>query len=146
MSTVVEFWVPGTPAPQGSKDYKGIHGGKAILVESSQEVGPWRERVAMFARQAMRDTGVSIMTGVPVAVYLAFHMPRPKSAPQRFVPAIKRPDIDKLVRSCADAITGVVISDDSQITELRATKILTLAHDTRGPGVYARITGQEVPE
>lgn len=45
---VVEFFVPGRPAPQGSKRHVG-HG---IMVESSRDLGPWRERVALAANPA----------------------------------------------------------------------------------------------
>ncbi|AGK85688.1 putative resolvase [Mycobacterium phage 33D] len=49
-SRQLRLFVPGRPAPQGSKDFKGFSKtGKAILKESSDAVGPWRERVALAA-------------------------------------------------------------------------------------------------
>jgi Holliday junction resolvase RusA-like endonuclease len=35
----------------------------------------------------------------------------------------KKPDLDKLVRALGDAITGIVVRDDSQIAVLQARKV-----------------------
>ncbi len=130
-TTTVEFFVPGTPAPQGSKR----HVGRGILVESSKTVGPWRERVALAAHEAM--AGGPLMAG-PITALLSFVMPRPKSAPKRTTPpASKRPDLDKLARACLDAISDTVIIDDAQITNLHCTKRLAEIGET--PGVRIRI-------
>lgn len=129
----VSFWVPGSPAPQGSKAFKGTRGGRAILVESSRALGPWRERVALVAHQAMRDAGNAGPYTGAVVVDLAFVLPRPKSAPKlKVVAATKRPDLDKLARACLDAITGVIVADDSQVVGLRAAKRLTLHGEEPG--------------
>lgn len=112
--------VPGTPAPQGSKR----HVGRGILIESSRAVGPWRERIAWVARDAMTKTRARTATGA-VSVDVEFVMPRPKSTPRATPPAIKRPDADKLARAVLDALVlGGVYRDDSQVTDLRATKRL----------------------
>jgi crossover junction endodeoxyribonuclease RusA len=46
---MLTFTVRGTPAPQGSKSFKGIHGGHAVLAESSKKVKPWRMDVKAVA-------------------------------------------------------------------------------------------------
>src|SRR5881392_2089938 len=98
------LFIPGTPAPQGSKRHIG-HG---RMLESSAAVGPWRERVAL----AVHQQGWPLLAG-PVAVDLTFVMPRPKSAPKRSTPpAIRRPDLDKLERAILDALTGIAFADD----------------------------------
>jgi crossover junction endodeoxyribonuclease RusA len=128
---VVEFFVPGKPAPQGSKR----HVGRGIMVESSREVGPWRERVALAAHQAMHR--LPVITGA-VTLALTFVLLRPKSTPKRRTPAAtKRPDVDKLARAVLDAITDVVIVDDAQVINLRATK--RLAELGESPGVKIRV-------
>jgi crossover junction endodeoxyribonuclease RusA len=115
VSSLVLF-VPGIPAPQGSKR----HVGKGILIESSAKVKPWRESIRWSILEAWRDPP---MCG-PVSVCLDFIMPRPASTPKRKTPpAIRRPDIDKLARACLDAIGSAgVYRDDSQVTRLFATK------------------------
>jgi crossover junction endodeoxyribonuclease RusA len=121
-------YVPGKPAPQGSKRHVG--GGR--MIESSTELGPWRERVALAAHAAM---GHREVYAGPMGVTLDFVLPRPKSAPKRSTPAAdKRPDIDKLVRAILDALTGVTIHDDAQVVRLYATK--RVAEIGEGPGVH----------
>ncbi|UGU31384.1 RusA family crossover junction endodeoxyribonuclease [Mycolicibacterium smegmatis] len=134
-ATIAEFFVPGKPAPQGSKR----HVGRGILVESSREVGPWRERIALAAHAAMSQAGL----GHPIdkralAVDLGFVMPRPASTPKRSTPpAIRRPDSDKLARAVLDALTHIVFTDDSAVVDLRARK--RLAERDEIPGVHISV-------
>ena len=126
---MVSLFVPGKPAPQGSKR----HVGRGVLVESSKEVGPWRERIALCAHSEM--AGRDLFAG-PVLVSLNFILPRPKSAPKRTTPAaVKRPDLDKLARACLDALTGPCFTDDSQVTEMYATKRLAEIGETAGVAI-----------
>jgi crossover junction endodeoxyribonuclease RusA len=127
--TTIAFTVPGKPAPQGSKR----HVGRGIMVESSKELGPWRERVALAAHNAM--LAQPLLSGA-ITLTLDFVMPRPKSAPKRSTPpAVKRPDVDKLARAILDAITDVIIADDSQVVDLRATKRLADLGETPGVAI-----------
>lgn len=123
------MYVPGHPAPQGSKR----HVGNGRMIESSKRCGPWRDTIALYARQS----GGILPVG-PVAVELAFVMPRPKQTPKRTPPAVKRPDIDKLTRAVLDAITGIWIADDSHVTSLHATKRLADPGEQPGCGVTVR--------
>jgi len=128
--TAVELFVPGRPAPQGSKR----HVGNGILVESSKAVAPWRTTVAWHAAQ----THTAAPLDGPLAVHIEFVMPRPAGCPKRTTPpAVKRPDIDKLARAVLDAITDVVVRDDSQIVDLHATKRLAALDEQ--PGAHIRV-------
>jgi crossover junction endodeoxyribonuclease RusA len=129
--TELLFFVPGDPAPQGSKKpFRNQYTGRIQLAESSKKVGPWRERVAIAAHNAMCSGAV--FDGA-VSVTLNFVLPRPKSAPKRSTPpAVKRPDLDKLIRACLDAITGVVVSDDSRVISLAAYKRIAEIGETAG--------------
>lgn len=122
MARSVSFFVPGVPAPQGSKR----HVGRGILVESSKALGPWRSTVALAARAAHKGAPLD----GPVSVACDFTFPRPKhhrrangelrdGAPARHS---SRPDVDKLARAILDGITGIVIRDDGQVTSLSARK------------------------
>jgi crossover junction endodeoxyribonuclease RusA len=129
------LFVPGKAAPQGSKK----HVGRGILIESSKEVGPWRERVALAAHNAMG--GRAPVSGA-VDVWLVFVLPRPKSAPKTRTPAAtKRPDADKLARAILDALSNVCFVDDSQVTGLRITK--RIAGIEEQPGVYVEVSSEE---
>lgn len=129
----VEFFVPGRAAPQGSKR----HVGRGVLIESSRDVGPWRERVALAARRAMN--GRPLFDTAALAVDIRFVMPRPASTPKHHTPAaIKRPDLDKLVRAVLDALTHTVFADDSLLIDLRARKRLAEAGEP--PGAQIAVT------
>ena len=135
--TALHLFVPGSPAPQGSKR----HVGKGRMVESSSAVGPWRERVALAAHQWSLEHKIAGLPigGTPLRVTLKFVMPRPASTAQhKFVAAIKRPDIDKLSRAVLDALTDVWFADDSAVTHLEAFKRLAAAGET--PGVQITMT------
>jgi len=133
--TAVTFTVPGKPAPQGSKR----HVGKGRMVESSQSLGPWRERVAIAAHNAMENR--PLIDGA-VTMRIMFVLPRPKNTPKTFTPrAIKRPDLDKLVRAVLDAVTDTILADDSQVVGLRADKRLA----ELGEPPHAQIGVQPLP-
>ena len=90
-------FIPGVPAPQGSKRHVG--GGR--LVESSKKVKPWRRAV--------------------------------NAAP----PMVQRPDLDKLIRSTLDGLTGAVFVDDSQVVAVHASKRRAEAWEITGVEVQA---------
>lgn len=125
------LFVPGRPAPQGSKR----HVGRGIMIESSKAVGPWRAVVAL----ALGETIPAPMSG-PIHVEAAFVMPRPKSTPKTRAtpPAVKKPDLDKLLRAILDAGTTIAWNDDSQIVSIHATK--RIAELDEQPGVALTIT------
>ena len=123
--TGVMIQVRGTPAPQGSKT-RNRYG---AVYESSKAVGPWRNAVRTETQRAVPVP----LTG-PLAVRLAFVMPRPRghygiggnadrlrpSAPA--YPA-RMPDLDKLCRAVLDGLTdGGAWKDDGQVVTLHATK------------------------
>jgi crossover junction endodeoxyribonuclease RusA len=113
--TAITFRVEGmAPAPQGSKR----HLGRGRLIESCQDVKPWRALVT----SAAIATGLPIIRG-PVSMSVVFLFLRPKghftskgvlrlSAPEHH--AVK-PDGSKLLRSTEDALTGSLLEDDARI-------------------------------
>lgn len=116
--------VYGTPAPQGSKSFKGLaKSGRAILVESSQKVRPWRQDVKLAAQQVRADLGLPVLDE-PLLVRMTFTLPKPVSAPKRRrVYPSKLPDLSKLVRSTEDALTDAGIwRDDARVIECAAAK------------------------
>jgi crossover junction endodeoxyribonuclease RusA len=135
---VIIFTVEGlSPAPQGSKRHVG--GGR--MIESSAKVKPWREAV----RQGALATG-SPMTDEPVYVVLRFRFIRPKGhlnargmlKPSASVEHITRPDLDKLIRSTLDGLTGTLFKDDSQVAFLVASKEYALAGSREGATIELR--------
>lgn len=100
--------------------------GKVVVTNDNPETAPWAGLVAWAAKQAMQGRP---STSHPVMVCIEFYMPRPKSV-KRAEPTTK-PDVDKLVRNCLDAMTWVVWDDDSQVVGIRAHK--HYADDGDGP-------------
>ena len=114
------------PAPQGSKTYMGkSRFGKALLIESCPRVKTWRNLVYKVARKFIKTP----IEG-PCEVKLVFKLIRRKSdfnskgelkkqAPKYYI--IKKNDLDKLVRSTLDGLTGVAYKDDSQVIRILAS-------------------------
>jgi crossover junction endodeoxyribonuclease RusA len=130
--TVVEFTVPGVPAPQGSKN--------AFGGEANPRTRPWRAAItaeaSMYYEEPLRG---------PVGVTADFVFPRPKShfgtgknagtvkATAPFLAISKKVgDLDKLCRAVGDALTGVALLDDSQIVCWSAEK-------RYGPSAHLRL-------
>lgn len=124
----IRFFVEGLPIAQGSKKAFMRKGARfPTLVESAKGLKPWREHVAQEGKKQR-----SKVTG-PVRVQLEFIFPRAKShfgtgrnekklKPSAPLHHTKKPDIDKVTRAVLDAITNVVIEDDSCVVQLEASK------------------------
>jgi crossover junction endodeoxyribonuclease RusA len=153
VSTELLIQVDGLPAPQGSKR----HVGNGVMVESSKKVAPWRQAVTWCAKEAAEAQGWQTPAG-PVAVDVAFYMPRPRyhyrtgahahllrSTAPTWVD--KKPDADKLVRSSLDALAlAGVIRDDAQVAEIRAQQLYAPIADgdrtTPGARIIVRLLGE----
>lgn len=124
----LEMFVPGVPVPQGSKSAY-VRNGKAVVVEGKgkgqKAHKAWRKLVAQEAAACMDWLGYEPLTG-PVSVTLSFYMPRGKTVKR--VHATVKPDLDKLVRSVLDSLTGTAFVDDSQVVTLLATKVYETPH------------------
>jgi Holliday junction resolvase RusA-like endonuclease len=126
---ILDLFVPGIPAPGGSK--RGFYNHKTrrvIIVDDAKRNKPWRESVMWAARAAMRRSPVES----PVAVQVTFVMPRPKHhfrgkarSLRGDAPGLhtKKPDATKLWRAAEDALTGIVWLDDAQVAEQEVRKV-----------------------
>jgi Holliday junction resolvase RusA-like endonuclease len=143
------FDVLGTPAPKGSA--------RAILVNGHARMVPggsgpnakamrrWDAAVREAAAAAIGEVIAPPFVAVPIRVMITFHLARPgghygkqglrPSAPRYPIVA---PDLDKLTRLTADALTGIVFDDDSRIVALVVEKRYAL------PGKEGARIGVEV--
>jgi Holliday junction resolvase RusA-like endonuclease len=125
--TDLTITVYGTPAPQGSKSYKGQRTSKttgrthAVLVESSKKVKPWRQAVEAVARDLVSAWAKWEPLDGPLVAEMVFTLPKPASAPKRRQTwPMRYPDVSKLVRSTEDALTTAgVWADDARVVEYR---------------------------
>lgn len=116
---VIRIVVRGTPAPQGSKSFKGMSkAGRAILTESSKKVRPWRQDVKAAAERLLAVSGGRPINA-PVVVRMVFTLPKPQSAPKRRrTYPMRTPDLSKLARSTEDALSDAGIwADDARVVE-----------------------------
>lgn len=122
-ATTVRIVAYGTPAPQGSKAYKGHRGGLPVLVESSKKVKPWRFVVVAAAEVQRLSLSASMRRELPLdgplAVRMVFTMRKPLSAPKRRRTwPTTYPDVSKLARSTEDALTTAGIwADDARVVQ-----------------------------
>ena len=115
-------WVPGVPAPQGSKNMipvmKGPRGhqvptGKYRLVESSSKaLGPWRKQITKIAKQAWTVDPCD----VPVLIGAMFLLPAWTTARGGDWPVGSRTgDWSHLLRALEDALTDAKVWVDDRL-------------------------------
>jgi Holliday junction resolvase RusA-like endonuclease len=128
----IRFFVAGVPQPGGSKRLVpagGKAGGRPLIVEDCRQSGPWRERVALAARDAYSGPPLA----GPLAVEFAFVVARPKGhhGSGRNAATVRptapkyptgRPDCTKLIRAAEDSLKGICWLDDSQIVRQFGSK------------------------
>ena len=130
----VRLEIYGTPRPQGSKT-AFVRGGHAVVTEGGSKSGreghqAWRQAVATAARDWQLAHDRPLLDG-PLFLRVDFRLQRPKSIPKsRAFPAVK-PDLDKLIRSVLDSLSGVVIADDARVVCVEAAKVYA---GERAPG------------
>jgi Holliday junction resolvase RusA-like endonuclease len=145
----IKFFVPGTPAPGGSKRgfyIKNI--GRVVMAPASNKTKPWMAIVSAFAKEAYQG---ELLQGA-LKLTFEFRLLRPKthygtgkkanilksSAP---IYSTVKPDLTKLERSTEDALVGIIMRDDSQVAE-KATKKIYVERDSGVEIVIETINGQ----
>jgi Holliday junction resolvase RusA-like endonuclease len=145
---VLTFTLLGLPISQGSKSFKGIsRSGRAILVESSKALKPWRASVQGAIQAAIAAAAADAPGGFPllgpIAIDLCFTMRKPLSAPKRRRTwPIVYPDLSKCVRAVEDAATYAGLwHDDAQVVDCHAWKVYPLEtpRALRAPGLAAAV-------
>src|ERR1051325_8086771 len=122
---MLRFTVWGEAQPQGSaKAFTPRGWSRPIITSDNPSLKQWRQVVAEAANHALGELpaverGLLLEGG---RLTVAFYLPRPKSLPKRATAHTKKPDLDKLVRSCCDSLSSVAFRDDSQVCELVAFK------------------------
>lgn len=119
VSSGIQFTVHGIAQPQGSSRAFVPKGWtRPIITSANPKNSSWRQEVASQAINAMM--GKAVLAGA-VELVVNFYFDRPKSQ-KKAMYKTSRPDCDKLVRSVADAMTGIVYQDDSQIVVMTCRK------------------------
>ena len=118
---MLHFLAIGVAQPKGSTR-AFVVAGRARVTSDNRKNSGWQSIVAFAAGQALRDQPDARLLEGPVTLYASFHLKRPKDIKAKQVPHTKKPDLDKLLRSVKDALTGVCWHDDSQVARIVAAK------------------------
>lgn len=131
---MLRFHVDGMPETKGSWRPAGRkRTGGIRLVPDNPAESAWAESVAWAARAALQRPPTPDRQRYQVALDFTLLPPGGRGGRRN-----KR-DIDKLARSCLDALTGIVWLDDEQVVRLVLDRGVTGA-DGRGlPGLHATI-------
>ena len=128
--------IDGLPVPQGSLVSNGF--GKGLRHSNHAKLKPWRYTVVSAILGAKpKDWDPSL----PMSVSVVFRFKRPAthigkkglkpSSPQHCTSA-RAGDLDKLLRSTFDSLTGVVFDDDRQVVTVNASKRYCITDEPQG--------------
>jgi len=137
MEDSISFTIIGNPVSKGSltrmPNGAMLPSGSA---NSRRRFGEWRTDVKNAAVAIMGERNPSDKA---IRLYVEFALPYPTSSVRKYqmgwLPCVKKPDIDKLLRGLMDPMTKVVWRDDSQVIFVTVTKVYAW---TGNPG--ARVT------
>lgn len=122
--------VPGKPIPKGSLR----HIGKGRMIEQTN-VKQWMAAIRDHAAQV--TGGVLLPIETPVEARLEFRFPRPAAAKNRLYPHMRSVgDIDKLCRAVLDALQPQVITDDSLVVRMTASKDYETTEQPAGVSIH----------
>ena len=144
MSEPLLFFVPGTPAPGGSKTgFYNKNLKRVMMTPACKRTKPWMSLVSGTVRELYDGEP---LTG-PLCVVFTFRLLRPKGhygsgknagiIKKQYANAFPtgKPDALKLARSTEDALKGILYNDDSQNVSITSNKIYCI----KDPGVYITI-------
>jgi crossover junction endodeoxyribonuclease RusA len=117
---VIEFVVPGRARTKGSLKAIRTRYGRTVLIQSNKKEPSWAATVRGFARRSTR-TLAQLPTAITISVDVELKRPRRTSGNSSPVRRSSG-DVDKLLRSILDALTGVAYQDDSQVVEATIRK------------------------
>jgi crossover junction endodeoxyribonuclease RusA len=107
---------------------KGKGGAKprAVITSSNPRLKTFRQEVASCAIEAVSRGEMELPaadTHVPVSLDITLHFLKPPSVPRKRTHMVVKPDIDKTLRSCLDAMTGIIYRDDAQVVSVSVSKV-----------------------
>jgi Holliday junction resolvase RusA-like endonuclease len=126
----------GIPAKQGSKDFKGMRGRHAIMIEADEKLPAWRKAVIAAAANAKLAAGW-LSLNEPVELTAWVFLPRPKTVTREYPTGRQDGDEDKYLRAIQDALTlAGIYHDDSLVVDGHIHKRYA---DGRPPGATIRV-------
>lgn len=130
--------VPGTPVPQGSTKAFAVKGKAFTTSTNAGPLARYRNDIRNIwvvsplkgdAPDPMPERGPFVLIidfafARPASHYLPANSRRKERELRENAPLFveKKPDLDKLIRAVCDALTGYAYIDDSQVTQVQASK------------------------
>ena len=125
MEDSISFRIVGNPTPKGSLT-RMPNGAmlQAGTTASRKRFSEWRTDIKDAAVIAMGERSPSKSA---IRILVEFALPYPQSSIRKYQmgwwPAVKKPDVDKLLRALMDGLTKVVWYDDSQVIYVTVNKV-----------------------
>jgi Holliday junction resolvase RusA-like endonuclease len=139
--TAITLRIDGDPVGKGRPRFTR---GRAYTPIKTRQ---WEEAAKVVAKAKMKSREP---IDCPVDVTIVAYMPYPDTWPKWkkrlvtphgvFISHTGKPDIDNIAKAALDAISGIVITDDARITDLRICK-----RYSDNPGVAITVTAKDMP-
>lgn len=94
-----------------------------IITSTNAKLKPWRNKVALAAQAAMKESGFGLIEDGPIRIDATFYFMRPRSRRAAGKYKFIRTDLDKHLRAVADSLTNVAYRDDAQIAVAFVQKV-----------------------
>ena len=118
MSREFRATIYGEPVPRSRPQARRLGRHAEVYNPAPSNLVIWRDNIARKAQEAITQGFKMIRKPIPVSLSLAFYFNRPKSKPKKQGDShIVKPDLDNLTKLVKDALSGVIIEDDSQVDE-----------------------------
>ena len=127
----IEFTAPVVAVPKDRPRF--TRSGRTYTPAKTQA---FEKQIALMARRAMADAGVSRVESGAVTVLAYFYYTPPQSWSKKrklelikkvVVPKTTKPDIDNLKKAVLDGMNGVVFADDALVSRISAEKAYSYA-------------------
>jgi crossover junction endodeoxyribonuclease RusA len=125
MEDSISFTIVGNPTPKGSLT-RMPNGAmlQAGTANSRKRFSEWRTDIRDASLIAMNGRNPS---NSAIRLMVEFALPYPTSSVRKYqmgwLPCVKKPDVDKLLRALMDGMTKVVWRDDSQVIYVTVNKV-----------------------
>lgn len=127
----ITIFIHGNPVPQARPKFFRSKRGFVGAYEP-QNSRSWKDTVRSQLIDAMNKRNIPIIS-VPIHLSLSFFFTKPKSLPKKVKFHTKKPDLDNLIKSLADAMSSIIITDDNLIVSLYALKTYCIPDDPSLP-------------
>jgi Holliday junction resolvase RusA-like endonuclease len=122
---MIEFCVPAVPVAQPRQRVAVIAGHARTYTPAAHPVNAFK----VAAQQALADVHAGPPLDGPMILSVLFVLPRPKSKTTKRGPNVRyphtgKPDLDNLLKSLMDGLSGLAWLDDKQVSVFHATKVV----------------------